>query len=123
MDMSGQAADVLATHLLCERLCSAQRRMRGRSFDRPKMAPIFRKDVNDTLEMYTPIDCRHHQLVTKQIPSIRHGRSLSSLHQNLTGRPAMWISAAATPSWSASPLLKTRLTFLEGTGWPSTVTL
>lgn len=89
MQMGGQATDVLATHLLCEGLCSAQRRMRRGGFDRPKMAPISRKDVNDTLEMHTPIDCRHHQLVTKHIPSVRHGRSLSSLHQNLTGRLAM----------------------------------
>lgn len=123
MDMGGQVADVLVTQLLCQRLGTAQRRTGDRGLDRPKMTPVFRKDVNDTLEVDSLIDCRHNQVVTEHFPSVRHDRSWGSLHQNLTGRPAMWVSAAATPSWSASPLLKTRLAFLEGTGWPSTVTL
>ncbi len=89
MDMGGQAADVLITEQLCQSLCCAQHRMGDRRLDRPKMAPIFRKDVNDTLEMDPLINCRHHQLVTEHIPSVRHGRSLGSLHQNLTGRLAM----------------------------------
>jgi len=66
-----------------------QHRMGDRRLDRSKMAPIFRKDVNDTLEMDPLINCRHDQLVTEHIPSVRHGRSLGSLHQNLTGRLAM----------------------------------
>lgn len=89
MDMGGQAADVLITELLCQSLCCAQHRMGDRRLDRPKMTPISRKDVNDTLEMDPPIDCRHHQLVTEHIPSVRHDRSLCSLHQDLIGRLAM----------------------------------